>query len=353
MGSQRPGHWSGDFRPPPGVRVELPLHPPPPALDRLDKAVAPRCSAPDFFGVGPRFEAQYKLITRVAARDATVLIRGETGTGKEVVASLIHRLSPRRDQPFVVVDCGAIQESLLQSELFGHEQGAFTGANRTSHGLFEVADGGTLFLDEVGEVSPMVQAGLLRVLESASFRRIGSTNETHVDIRLIAATNRDLEELIAAGRFRKDLYFRLNTVQIDLLPLRERADEIDALVHHLLAGENMRRDRQLRITEDAIQALRDYVWPGNIRQLRHVLDRATILVEGDCIDREALGPEFSRKPRTPLSDGTRNVPTLADVERQHIEYVLSICGNHRSMAARLLGISERNLYRRLRELNLK
>lgn len=316
----------------------------------MNGPLAPRCSAPDFFGAGPRFEALRGVVARVATRDATVLLRGETGTGKEVVAGLIHRLSPRAAQPFVVVDCGAIQESLLQSELFGHEQGAYTGATRGAHGLFEVANGGTVFLDEVGEVSPAVQAGLLRVLENSSFRRLGATRETHVDVRLIAATNRDLEALIDQGRFRKDLFFRLNTVQIDLPSLRERRDEIPAFVDHFLSGEFARRGKRLRLSGPALVALMDYAWPGNVRQLRHVLERASILAEHDVIERDDLGPEFGRRGGDSSTYGPSTILSLAEVERRHIAHVLEVCGGHRSAAARLLGISERNLYRRLRDL---
>ncbi|MBS1150465.1 MAG: zraR 1 [Myxococcaceae bacterium] len=304
---------------------------------------------PEFIGSGPRCEAQQRLICRVAASDCTVLLTGETGTGKEVVAARIHRLSPRAHHPFVVIDCGALQESLLQSELFGHEQGAFTGATRTSHGLFEVASGGTVFLDEIADVSPAVQAGLLRVLESSAFRRLGSAREIHVDLRLIAATHRNLEALIAKGSFREDLYFRLNTMQIDLRPLRERADELPGFVEHFLQQANARRGARQRVTAEAMAVLRGYAWPGNIRQLRHVIERASIVAEGETIDVADLGPELTAPPRPAEQSGER-LATLAEVERRHLQRVLAACGGHRAITARILGISERNLYRKLHEL---
>jgi len=217
---------------------------------------------PELVGHGPAFEELRRLVAKVAASDSTVLVRGETGTGKELIARSIHRLSPRRGEPFVVVDCAALHENLLQSELFGHEQGAFTGATRRKHGLFEAADGGTVFLDEIGDVSPAVQAGLLRVLETSSFRHLGGTQEVRVNVRLVAATNRALERLMEEGKFRRDLYFRLNAIHIDIPPLRLRRGDIPVLVEHFVAQANARHGTHKKVSPAATELLRRYDWAG-------------------------------------------------------------------------------------------
>lgn len=308
---------------------------------------------PDLIGSGPAFEELCRIVAKVAASDSTVLVRGETGTGKEVVARAIHRLSPRRDEPFVVVDCAGLHENLLQSELFGHEQGAFTGAARRKHGLFETADGGTVFLDEIAEVSPAVQASLLRVLETSSFRRLGGTHEVHVDVRLVAATNRSLERLMEEGKFRRDLYFRLNAIRIDVPPLRHRPEEIPALVEHFVSLHGARSGTRKRVSPAALARLVRYRWPGNIRELRHVVERALVLADGDAIGPPDLPPEVRGGDlRADDVDAPRPL-SLAEVERRHIAGVLAEVRGHRAHAARLLGISERNLYRKLHEHQLE
>ena len=316
---------------------------------RLKEGLSSGTLGPEIVGAGPAFEELRRLVAKVAQSDSTVLIRGETGTGKELVARSIHRLSPRREEPFVVVDCAALHENLLQSELFGHEQGAFTGAVKRKHGLFEAANGGTVFLDEIGEVSPTVQAALLRVLETSSFRHVGGTQEVKVDVRLVTATNRALERLADEGKFRRDLYFRLNAIKIELPALRQRRGEIPALVDHFVALHNARYGTHKRVSPAASRILGAYGWPGNVRQLRHVIERALVLADGDTISPADLPPEVRESEGQPLD---RQALSLTELERRHIARVLADVGGHRSRAAQLLGISERNLYRKIHEHRL-
>ncbi|MBI5070460.1 MAG: sigma-54-dependent Fis family transcriptional regulator [Deltaproteobacteria bacterium] len=319
---------------------------------RLREALNQGGLGPELVGSGPAFEELSRLLPRLAASDGTVLIRGETGTGKELVARSLHRMSPRREQPFVVVDCAALHENLLQSELFGHEQGAFTGATRRKHGLFEAADGGTVFLDEIGDVSPAVQAGLLRVLESSTFRHLGGTREVRVDVRLVAATNRGLERLMAEGRFRRDLFFRLNAMHVELPPLRQRREDVPVLAQHFVALHDARHGTDTSISPAAAQLLQRYDWPGNVRELRHVVERALVLAERGSIRPADLPAELRQAAGGGAPEGGPPALTLAEVERQHIAHVLALVGGHRARAAQLLGISERNLYRRIHELDI-
>jgi DNA-binding NtrC family response regulator len=306
----------------------------------------------ELVGLDPAFEQLRGFLAKVAASDSTVLIRGETGTGKELVARHLHATSPRRDRPFVVVDCAALQESLLQSELFGHEQGAFTGAGKRKHGLFEAADGGTVFLDEIGDVSPAVQAGLLRVLESGSFRHLGGTEEVRVDVRLLAATNRALERLMEEGKFRRDLFFRLNAIHFEIPPLRKRRADVPVLVQHFVALHNARHGTKKGVSPAAAEVLQRYDWPGNVRELRHVVERALVLADRDQIRPGDLPVELRQSAGVGVGGEMTNL-TLAGVERLHIARVLELVGGHRARAAQLLGISERNLYRRIREYQLE
>jgi transcriptional regulator with GAF, ATPase, and Fis domain len=248
---------------------------------------AERCG--DIIGRNVRMREIFGMIEKIAPTGATVVIEGETGTGKEVVAQTIHKLSTRRKKPFVVLDCGAVPESLIESELFGHEKGSFTGAIMTRQGLFEMAQSGTIFLDELGELSVDLQPKLLRVLEQREVRRVGSNKPIPIDVRVIAATNRDLEAEVKAGRFREDLFYRLSVVRVLLPPLRERKEDISLLVHHFLREHRYNRDRddQLKIRHIAPQALRAleaYRWPGNIRELVNVIERACSFAEGDTIE---------------------------------------------------------------------
>jgi len=289
-------------------------------------------------------------VRKLSVTDTTVMIHGESGVGKELVAQAIHRNSSRNAEPFVVVDCTALQEELLQSELFGHEKGAFTGASSLKYGLFEVADGGTLFLDEMGELSPALQAKLLRVLESGGFRRLGGVRDIHVNVRIIVATNRNLEQMVRQGSFREDLYYRINVVTIRVPPLRERKEDIPRLVEYFI--RRMPGKKHVRLGEDALEILHQYSWPGNIRELQNVIERALILVEGDIIHAEDLPGNMKLEHGAPLYQLDNGLLSLRDLERMYIENLLKRFSGHRARIATTLGISERSLYRKLREYGL-
>jgi DNA-binding NtrC family response regulator len=326
----------------------------------LERGLTPPDLRNSFIGDSPEFHRVLNLIERVAAADSTVLITGETGTGKEMAAKLIHVRSARRDRPFVVVECAALQESLLQSELFGHERGAFTGADRAKPGLFEVAHGGTIFLDEIGEVSQATQVKLLRVLDTSTFRHVGGTQEIRVDVRVLVATNRDLAAMVRQGLFREDLYYRLSTIALAMPPLRERQADIDLLAQHFVALLNDRFQCRKRIGDAALGVLGRHDWPGNVRELLHVIEAAMVVCDGVEVLPEHL-PAAVRAGRlanaagartNPAGDGASQLPTLEQLERTHIETALRAAEGHRGNAARILGISERNLYRKLREYGL-
>jgi DNA-binding NtrC family response regulator len=312
----------------------------------LERGLTPPDMGNAFVGQSPEFLRTVALVGRIAPADSTVLITGETGTGKEIVAKLIHARSPRRSRPFVVVECAALQEDLLQSELFGHERGAFTGAERTKPGLFEVAHGGTIFLDEIGEVSPATQVKLLRVLDTSTFRHVGGTSEIRVDVRVLAATNRDLTSMVRQGLFREDLFYRLSTISVHTPPLRDRVGDIELLARHFVAQLNDRFGCRREVGDAALDLLRGHDWPGNIRELKHVLEAAHVTCDGPDIRPEHL-PIVPRRP--PASAPASALPTLDDLERDHIRRVLDATHGHRGQAAKILGISERNLYRKLRD----
>jgi DNA-binding NtrC family response regulator len=246
----------------------------------LERGLTPPDLGSSFVGDSPEFRHLLHLIDRVAPTDSSVLVTGETGTGKEMVSKLIHTRSLRRSRPFVVVECAALQETLLQSELFGHERGAFTGADRAKPGLFEVANGGTIFLDEIGEVSQTTQVKLLRVLDTSTFRHVGGTTEIHVDVRVLAATNRDLPAMVRQGLFREDLYYRLSTIAIEIPPLRKRQPDIALLAGHFVGRLNERFGFHKRLSATASDALRRHDWPGNVRELLHAIEAAMIVGEG-------------------------------------------------------------------------
>jgi DNA-binding NtrC family response regulator len=301
-------------------------------------------------GSSPEMQHVMAMIEKVAATDATVLVYGPSGSGKELVARAIHYNSPRRERPLVTINCAALQATLLESELFGHEKGAFTGAMQTKPGLIEVAEGGTLFIDEVGEMAGSLQAKLLRVLEDGHFRRVGGTQELLADVRVLAATNRPLEEEQRAGRFREDLYYRLNVIAIGLPPLRERREDIAELVEHFLATRPVGGGR-CRIAPDAMEALERYEWPGNVRELANVLERAQILAEGHVIATEDL-PE-SLVEMAPGAGEPGDPRRLRDVERRHVQSILGQAKGNKVQAARALGISRRALYRLIAKYRLE
>ena len=287
----------------------------------------------------------YKLIARMAALDTTVLIDGETGTGKELVARAIHGASARAARPFVVVDCAALPEALFESELFGHERGAFTGAFAARRGLLETSVGGTCFLDEIGELPAPLQAKLLRTLQEHSIRRVGGNDAVPVDVRIVVATNRDLRRLVADGGFRDDLYYRLNVVTITVPPLRERASDIPLLAQHFLEMFARRTGRAIkRLAPESVTLLSGYRWPGNVRELEHVIERAMALSSSETLLPDDFPPhlreERDRAPRLP-ADGM----TLEDVKRWYVNKVLEESGGNKLRAAELLGIDRRTLYR--------
>jgi transcriptional regulator with PAS, ATPase and Fis domain len=305
-------------------------------------------------------EAVRSMVTRLARSDATtVLIEGESGSGKEVVARAIHFESARADRPFLQVNCAALPEQLLESELFGHERGAFTDAHVQKRGIFETADGGAVMLDEIGDLPPGGQAKLLRLLEAKTFRRVGGVTELHADVRVIAATNVNLQDRVAEGRFRSDLFFRLNVVRIAVPSLREHPDDVPALCAHFIARFNQDMKRHVQgVSPEALGLLRDYPWPGNIRELRNVIERAFILYMGmEQLRPEHLTPEIRKvhppRPRVEkgLSVGTSGV-VLDDVEKKLIVEAMERCAGNQSKAARLLGVSRDTLRYRLKKHGL-
>ncbi len=297
-------------------------------------------------------------VSLIAETDASVLIRGESGCGKELIARSIHHLSPRSDGPFVCVNCAALNESLLESELFGHEKGAFTGAIDRKIGRFEQADGGTLFLDEVGEMSPSVQAKFLRVLEGAAFERIGGRKPIQVNVRIVAATNRDLEEAVEDGEFRKDLYFRLQVAEITASPLRERRDDIELLANAFLQKFVRKTGRIIKgFTEDAMELLKDYNWPGNVRELQNTIERTVILcrnemVRASDIQLSSLGSRVSAPVADRSEIGEYRELSMADVEQEHILATLEHTGWNKSKASQILGIERSTLDRKLKRYHV-
>jgi two-component system, NtrC family, response regulator HydG len=289
------------------------------------------------------------IVNQAAPSQATILILGETGTGKEVIANMIHRLSPRAARPMVRVNCAAIPETLIEAELFGHEKGAFTGAEGRREGRFESADKSTIFLDEIGEVPQPVQVKLLRILQEGQFERLGSNKTITVDVRIIAATNRKIEEMVRDGRFREDLYWRLNVITINLPPLRDRKEDIPALVHHFLSRYAMKNGKTVSgIESRAMDILMDYAWPGNVRELENIVERSVVLDRDGVLGEDDL-------PRNMASAGiaqTKEMLTftvgtpLEEVERQLMEETLKYTKGDKAMASRLLGVSTRTLYRK-------
>jgi DNA-binding NtrC family response regulator len=293
----------------------------------------------------------YKTVAHVAPTTATVLIVGESGTGKELVAKAIHAKSPRATKPFVAVNCGALPESILESELFGHERGSFTGASATKRGLFEEARGGTLFLDEIGEISPKMQVQLLRVLQEGEIRRVGAADTIKVDARVVAATNRDLKAEVSSGRFREDLLFRLQVVTVHVPPLRERRRDIGLLVRHFALRHSERLGRTTpRVAPEVFEMLEKYNFPGNVRELSHIIERAMLLAREGVITASDLPPDVAHAweadgGETSMGSLADDWPTIAVLERRYIDRVLSRTGGNKTRAAEVLGIDRRTLNR--------
>jgi DNA-binding NtrC family response regulator len=315
------------------------------ALKRITDLKSPR--VPELAAASPAMREVMKTIELVAPTDLTVLVEGESGVGKELVANAIHQRSARRERPFVAINCGVLQEALLESELFGHEKGAFTGAHADHQGLFEVADGGTLFLDEVGEMGQDLQVKLLRVLERSEFRRVGGHKLIHVDVRVVAATNKRLVEEVKAGRFREDLYYRLNVVHVEVPALRDRREEIPDLVRLFLKSHVRKGLPEKRISDDAVEALQRYRWPGNVRELKNLIERSVILARGDVITPRDLPQALFEPDAAPPIDDDGDVP-LAAVEKRHILKVLRRQGGNKVRAAKVLGINVKTLYNKIK-----
>ncbi len=293
-----------------------------------------------------------RLAETVSPTDSTVLITGESGTGKEILARYIHQLSERADGPFVSINCGALPENLLESELFGHVRGSFTGAVRDKQGLLTAARGGTFFLDEVGEMSPALQVKLLRSIQEREIVPVGATDPQAIDVRFIAATNRDLEQEMRRGGFRSDLYYRLNVISLHIPPLRERRDDIPVLAEYFL-GKLAREDRAATIAPDALDALRAYDWPGNVRELENALERALIVARGDVLDLAALPARIGEPQATPLvGEPTPENPTLEVIEQAYIAWVLRTEGGNKARAAEILGLDPSPLYRKITRYGL-
>jgi len=303
--------------------------------------------ATEMVGFSSQMVEIYKTVSRVAPTDAPVLIEGESGTGKELVARLIHKNSKRAAGPFLPVDCGSIAPALMESELFGAVRGAFTGAERDRTGLLEAAGGGTVFLDEIAEVDGAFQLKLLRFLQEKEVRPLGSSKHRKVDVRVVAATNRNLRSMVEDGSFRKDLWFRLNVVHIHLPPLRERRADIAPLAEHFLRQLNGRYQRRVHFAADAVKALEEYAWPGNVRQLEHLLERLVILSPIDTLDGAAI-----REALMTLEPSQKKVESLADAEEEQIRKVLAATGGNKSRAAEILNIERKTLYRKLDRMKL-
>ena len=315
----------------------------------------------NIIGQSARMQEVFEAVERVSRSHATVMLRGESGTGKELIAQAIHYNSPRRDGPFIKLNCAALPETLLESELFGHEKGAFTGAERTRPGRFEQASGGTLFLDEIGDVPPAFQVKLLRVLQEREFERVGGTETISVNVRIIAATNRDLEEDVRRGRFREDLYYRLNVIPIFLPPLRERKEDIPLLIEHFLRRFNRENGKEVEIPPQVLRILLRYSWPGNVRALENQIERLVVLAEGKeakvadlpvhILNDVPFSPAGERSRGRSSLPG-RRLSRLEEVEKRELEEALAACGGVQAHAARMLGITPRQIGYRIKKYGI-
>jgi DNA-binding NtrC family response regulator len=320
--------------------------------ENLRHQVEERYALPGIIAHSAQMRRVLDLVARVAPTNVTVLIRGESGSGKELIAKALHHASPRAHGPFVAVNCGAVPETLLESELFGHVKGAFTGAIGARKGLFEEAHQGTLFLDEIGEMTPALQVKLLRTLQDGEVRPVGSTQPITVDVRVLAATHRDLERMIQAGAFREDLFYRLNVIALMLPPLRERREDVPVLAQHFLDRHGGKLGRQLRLGPDALDRLLAYPWPGNVRELENAMERTAILSRGETVGFDDLPPHVASGTGLGLAPALLPQLTLAERDRIHILETLERCGWNHSRAAEALGIGRTTLWRKLKEYGL-
>ncbi len=320
-------------------------------LVELERNLEDRRQYGNIIGKNYVMQKVYGLIDDLADVDTTVLIKGESGTGKELVAEAIHYKGLRRDMPLIKVNCSALSENLLESELFGHVKGAFTGAYRDKKGRFELAQGGSIFLDEIGELSPRVQLRLLRVLQEKEFERVGGSNTIRADVRVIAATNRDLKKKIQQGEFREDLYYRLHVVEITLPPLRERSDDIRLLADHFLHKLNKNLGKDIKgISEDVIALFMKYSWPGNVRELEHAIEHALIICRGPIITTEHLPPDIQKSPAVQQNDASEQ---SGITERERFIEALKKTDWNKAKAARVLGVSRRTIYRKLQDYGIE
>jgi DNA-binding NtrC family response regulator len=310
----------------------------------LRRAVSRREVEPVILGQSQAIARLRSLLSRAARSQSHVLILGESGSGKELAARIVHREGPRRDLPFLAINCAALPNELLESELFGHEKGAFTGASARRHGLLELAHEGTVFLDEVAEMSLPMQAKLLRAIDAGEIRRLGGDRTLHVDVRVIAATNKDLGQAIRAAEFRQDLYYRLGVVVIEVPPLRERVEDIALLVEHFARESAGPGGRPIRLTREAMGLLARYPWPGNVRELRNILERLTVLGSGEELDAAEVAAHLPRPDR----EVEGGLPTLEEMERRHILKVLRYTGGNRARAAQILDVDPKTLYNKLK-----
>lgn len=328
-------------------------------LQALRERVRQQYTVSNMIGQSPGMGEVFRLIHKLAPTDATVFITGESGTGKELVAEAIHMQSPRRERPFIPLNCAAVPEGLLESELFGHEKGAFTGAVARKPGKFELADEGTLFLDEIGDMNFHLQAKILRILEKKNFERVGGTHTVQVNVRIIAATHRNLQQLVEQGTFREDLYYRLNVVSISLPPLRERYEDIPLLVDHLISDVNRRLNLHIKgVSQSTLDLFLNYPWPGNVRELRNCIERAAILSEGEVISPEVLPLHFQGLKDELAPEGAGKEPSSLDgqveqFERRLIASALRQAEGVQSRAAQLLGIPERSLWYRIKKYQIE
>ncbi len=299
----------------------------------------------EMIGISPQMIEIYKTISRVAPTDATILLEGETGTGKDLIARMVHRNSPRAAHPFLAVDCASIAPALLESELFGAMRGAYTGADRDRVGVLEAANHGTVFLDEIGDIELNFQLKLLRFLQEREIRPLGASRGKKVDVRIVAATNRKLQKMVDDGKFREDLWFRLNVVPVLVPPLRERRGDVPVLAHYFLRKYNERYAQQARLLESGLKTMTEYTWPGNVRQLQHLMERLCILAPNGRIDEEAVRDAIeAMEPRETAGE------TLADTEADQIKRVMAATGGNKSKAAKILGIERKTLYRKLERM---